>query len=252
MGLFKKKKTSFEIGRDGTAEELVVANYKALSQNRNGDYLAFDVQRELQDGAVQAFKDGKPGNVQTILSHLSDFNIRCYTYIEKVSHQILSEITKGQDNPVAIINLALTNTSGHEKQGILNDSLLLCLDKPAWSDNAWKEALVAPLLAAGADINQGGKVLATAINEDQPPSIIQQLYTNGASFDEALAYMQSKDFGARDIENLSFYRKTAKAEQTIAELKETIAELTGKQPAAAEPAPQKTAPHTIRTNPITL
>jgi len=256
FGKRKKKKTWFEVGLNGTAEELMLANFNALgNRDKRGNHYGHSEQRELQKGAVQAFKKGRPGNVQAILSHLEDFDLRySHGYIVKVSHKVLSEITKEkeQDDAIAAIHTALANTSGQQKQKILNDSLLLCMDKDIWSDNTWKEDLVAPLLAAGADANQGGKVLAAAVKKDQPPFIIQQLHDNGASFDDALAYMMpSDDYNARDIKNMTFYNNAAKAEQALAQMKETAAELTGKQPPAADPQPQR-ASRELRTTPLSL
>ena len=227
-------KNYFEIGKNATAEEFRAANKKALKK-RN----PYTAQLELQRGAIQAFSEGRPENVQTVLSNLDEFRIktrhnRYDTSFEDISViASLLRLTEGNDNPSAAISLALEKIPEQAKQGVL-DNLLY---KYIYSYGA-TTTFVDGLLKAGANANAfEGQILAQAAARSRHISVVKLLHDNGASFDDALFTMQTKNWEQKFINGLKAYREEitgepatedAKTQATMAQLLEQVAVLTEK------------------------
>jgi len=245
---------AFDTGLNGTAEDFCKAN-EAARNKLGGDYGYHHVgdqeQRKLQKGALQAFQEGRPGNLQAMLAKPSDFTIYDYYGSSETvdCEKILSGLINGNDRQVAIITLALLKVPEPEKQEYLNQRLYNSV-----RENYYGEELVSTLLQAGANANGDfggftGAILARAIENSRPQAVVDLLYKAGASFEEALFYMKAKKWDDKEIKALKAYQQkitgkpvTVEVEpEILLEMRQMIADLTeevrGKkspsQPAAA-------------------
>ncbi len=195
--------TPFEIGKNGTVDELFLANNAALAKSDA------PAQKELQRGAIEAFNDGRPGNIQTILSNPDTF--KTWSYYPKdrkdPAIEILIALTAEGERSAEIINLALDQLSEERKQQVLDKTLLEVV-----RGYNYVESFVTALLEAGADVNAAfdgfkGLILARAVEKTQPPAVIELLYKNAASFDDALFVMQANNWNEELVKKLKIYRE---------------------------------------------
>lgn len=114
---------------------------------------AFD-QKELRRGAIQAFKEEHPENIQTALLNLDEFAIhdsyvnRLYSQERDARENIISDLIRDGNDPSAVINLALLPTvAPDEKQGSLDNALLRVVQGVIYGGKAFIDAL----LEAGAN-----------------------------------------------------------------------------------------------------
>ena len=198
--------TPFEIGKDRTAEEFCLANKQAFDKHSP------DAQRELYRGAIQAFKEGRPENIQTVLSNPEEFKIFSYYYkninalgtTEIPPQETLLALIEGSDDPAANVILAIAKVS--ERQSFLNDTLhRVVQEKDA-------ETLADALLKAGADANaeydgSPGLILARAASEGQPRPMIELLLKNGANFADTLYMMGIKGWEEDSIKKVKIHRQ---------------------------------------------
>ena len=243
--------TPFEIGKNGTVEQLLQANETALGK---GDIAV--QQSSLREGALAAFQEGRPENLQTILSCPQEFSIGHYG-----ARNIFYILIKGKDDPVAVIKLALDKVPAPEQQEILDEALYAAVDCDSYERD---KDLISALLQMGADTNierngLPGLVMALAITNAFHPDIIKLLYDNGASFKDAenriniRTYWDKDNLRATSIGRLKTYREQitgepATDESKIAEMQKTIdllvegyADLSKRldEALSAKPAPQK-------------
>ncbi len=246
-----KAKTPFEIGKDGTVEELCAANDKA--KNKMGGaydlyYMGGSDQRELQNGAIEAFKEGRTDNLQCILANPAKFMVCDHSSFypvdsEKIFDQLIKGVTTGSDDQATIITLAMDKFPEQSKQACLDGSLLRAV-----TDHYYGDDLVAALLKAGAGANaevQGfkGFVLAKAIESVRMVPTIELLYKAGANFDDALFCIQANKWDEANIRSLKAYREkvTGKpstievAPEVLQQLLDQVAEITKRLPPAPTP-----------------
>jgi hypothetical protein len=265
--------TPYEIGRDGTVEDfyaavkaaredIVVKEATYKRSDKRSDFLLTSLKKyradqqaylaakkvpsqmpaEFYRGACEAFQDGRPGNIQHILSVPDEFCSRKYKYglesdlPERTFFKLLTESA----NPESVPELALAKVAEDKKQHILNSVLSSVIG----CEEADIERCVTTLLKAGADASyKSNAVLAYALYTDIPAKVAELLVEYGANFDEALQTMRDNRviYGATPEKIEALQRKDAR----IRELEETIAELTGVKPqaqgAAASPVPAETA-----------
>jgi len=259
--MFGRKSKSHEIGLNGTAEEFRKANKRAINKKGSGYYGSYrgtEAQKELRKGALQAFHEGRPENIQIALLYSNEFKIH-EGYVQNAPdveknpcENILSELIKGGADPLDVINLALlANTAQDKRQAVLDNSLL----KAIMNEIDAGGAFIAALLNAGADANASvkgykGFTLVRAVEKNQPLSVIEMLYKKGASFDDALESMKANGWEDKMINRVKVLREkftgqpADEVSASVAELRKEIAQLreqlTGKNPAApAAPDVQK-------------
>jgi len=266
MGLFKSKPNYSEIGRNGTTDQFSQAIAKKKTDP--GYYYDADT-RDLVDGAILAFREGRTANVQTALANAEA--LKSYHYRQPVP-AILLKLSEGRDDKQAAISLALETFSADEKQKLVNDAL-----NDAIVNGIGGEPFFALLLESGAQANaeingHAGNILVSATHYKSPISVIKLLHEKGASFDDALDTMHSRGYQTADIDRLKHYQermvgKPATAgeascppsmdqamqkvletmmhmQDQITELTEKLDRLTAPVPAANENQPEKgkTAP----------
>ncbi len=202
--------TPFDIGKNGTVEALYAANQTADDVNRI----------ELRKGARAAFLEGRPENLQTILSNHTAFGMK-YVNVRNMFYLLID----GQNDPATVLSLTLDKTPAPEKQALLNETLYAVVNGAY--DNK-DSALIAALLGAGANANaeftgSPGRILAIAIDNAYPPSVIKLLYDNGASFKDAALRINTK----------SYWDEGNKRATCIGKLKAYREEITG-EPATEE------------------
>ncbi len=217
--------TPFEIGLHGSIETFYQANKQAvehLTKRESHDkysefimYLGAKDQRELRRGAVQAFHEGRPENIQTALLYGAEFGIHdSYVslypkYPEDARQNILSDLINGGNDPSDVINLVLLlNVADDERQAVLDRALLSIIRKSLPGG----EPYIAALLNVGADPNAGedgykGMTLAASLNYNQPLSVIDMLYKNGASFDDAIESMKINNWSSQSINRMKILRE---------------------------------------------
>jgi len=214
----RKEPTPFEIGLNGTADELRHANEKAGNRkDQKGAHIGDWDQRDLQRGAILAFQEGRPENLQTILANPSEFDVKSSQCTEKMNcEKILLDLIKGSDNATFIIMLALAKVpTGQEKQDYLNRHLYysVCDEYKGRGED-----LVAAYLKAGADANAElgynkakGATLARAVDNNWPQPVIELLCKHGANFDDSLQLMEANSWHPDAIKNLNDVRQKVTA-----------------------------------------
>ena len=237
------KRTPFEIGKNGTVDELREANNKALAKvDHWGDHTGGEEQLELQRGAVETFKEGHVENLQAIFSRVPEFTIRYMYSTEFASESILSDLTEGSDRPADIITLAMDKIPEDERQAFLDNTLLRAVSNCAGAEN-----FISTLLKMGADVNTGsgdpGLVLINAVQAAQTQAVVELLCKNGASFKDALFLMETKGYEEQSINKLKVYREAItgepateerKLQQTMDLLLEEVRKITKYLPQPAE------------------
>lgn len=262
MDLFKDY---YDIGKNNSAGKFLselkkVKSYYVDTQNKN---------KQLIDGALFSFYQGRPENIQTAILNAKDIDSRHYPNLVPV---VLCEISKNSSDKIHDIALALAKIPEHDRQDFLNKVL-----SDALLNNVGGEPFFVALLNAGADakadINGHAGLLATAVSCAAPFSFIKLLHDSGASFEDALATLHSRGSKTEDVGRLEYYRKkigTGSAEtttcspvmeegmismlETLQQIQEQIADLTGQvsrltekvdslstpKPAANKNQPEKT------------
>jgi len=226
-------RTFYDVGLNGTVDEFRQANKGAFDYRySSGQHHGTQSQRDLQRGAIQAFLEGRPENLQTVFANLSEFKIGVEAKFstETVDRKkILFDLTEGSDRPAAIIALALAQICEPEKKQEVLDEVLC--DAVHCNPYPGEEAFVSALLKAGANANaefmgSPGKILAMAITYAHPPRVVKMLYDGGASFDDALFRMRTKPFwdDKREmcIEKLKAYRQEITGEAATVEVRPEI------------------------------
>ena len=152
-----------------------------------------------REGALHAFREKRPENIQTLLLHAD--TIRDGHYYPNPVHAILIDLSETSADKVADIKLALAKFPEEDRKELLNKTL----NNAIWGQ-AGGEAFYALLLQAGADANAGidgyaGIILARAVFRNHSLSVIKLLVDNGASFKDALTTMYSCGFSseAKDL-----------------------------------------------------
>ncbi len=102
----------------------------------------------------------------------------------------------------------LAQVPEENRQRLLNNALYDAVDSKKTS----AEVPAAALLEAGADPNAvifkfNGIILAHAVRQNQPPSVIKLLYDYGASFEDASFLMQMNDWTYDNKDRLDTYRR---------------------------------------------
>lgn len=255
----------FDIGKDGTLDELKRAVEEARGKNRSGYHKGAEDQWTMYEGAVAAFKEGRPENLQAILQDPDAFSVpERYSMIQTPSrYKFLEKAIDGAEDPAAAVTLALAGIPAEERQDMLDD--LLC----ATVCYLKNEKLVEGLLGAGADPQADlsgftGLTLARAIEASQTPAVIKRLVDNGADFDDAAFAMMSNNWGADNLAKLNVYKlqlfgtplsgpAAAEASADDAELRDVIRDMRAEMKALTqevrslrEELAAATAPNTTR------
>lgn len=213
----KPKLTPYEIGKDGSVEAFTEANQKAANHTIRRHFIDYYLgeadQKELRRGAIQAFHDGHPENIQTALLYPEDFIILEKEYgweLEDTRTAILSDLIKDSNDPAADIKRALEKIPAQERQGVLDDLLNAAVNgyyskiyRKIMTDYT-SETLTAALLKAGANANA---ILAVAIRNNRPEPFIKLLHENKADFNEALSALESRKADDKIIKRLKDYRE---------------------------------------------
>jgi len=215
----------FDIGLNGTVEEFREANQKALdNKSKSGEHFGAQEQRELQKGAIKAFQEGRPENVQTLLANPDEFQVRdsYYTKEDIAREKILSELVSGNDRPVAVVLLALAKIPAQDQQEVLNRALLAVI-----RNYTKVETFAGTLIEAGADANAEfdgfkGAILAWAVSKSQPLPVIELLCKKGANFEDTLFLLRTKDWKAETATKLKVYREKITGEPATIEVKPEV------------------------------
>ncbi len=198
----------------------------------------YQMHRELKKGAIEAFLDGHPENLQEMLAQPQEFLEDRYQNEKEFRNRLLIQLAdKMPDAGVPL--LALAKVGKEARQEILNDALYTLVND---YDDVEKET--SALLAAGADASYSSSItLAAAIHKGKPAAVIDMLLENGASYQAALERMQAhSDYYGDKTQKIAYdeYRRETEArleaqEKRIRELEETVAELTKKKDKASAP-----------------
>jgi hypothetical protein len=140
MSIFKSNKHYYQIGKSSSADKLL----QALHQAKTGD-----TQDALVNGAIQAFRENRPENVQTVLLYVKEINDHFYP--PKLASSTLFDVSEGSADKLASINLALAKLPENEKKEVLNKALYDALQ--GRHDKTSEKPFLALLLEAGADAN---------------------------------------------------------------------------------------------------
>ncbi len=247
-----------DVGTHGTTTDLDQAS-SMLFDPSNPDA------GKLLQGAIQAFNEGRPENVQHILTNPQKFRTYRDYYGNNVdvATQTLTTLVTGKDYAVEILTLALAKVPAEAKQDILNQTLVSHI----FNSGKPSETFINTLIEAGADANAPtkdgfkGHVLAFAVEKSKPLPVIELLYKNGASFDDALFLMQVKKWKKESMDNLKVYREKVTGQPATEEgeilkvlklLREDIAEMTKRLPSeAATPKHAETKPAANANQPET-
>jgi hypothetical protein len=215
MGILKN---DFDIGNNGTEEKFVKKlgkTYTYASESRKNKLLI--------GGAVQAFLQGRPENIQAALLHRT--KTAGYLPYHNTTADILFDLSEKSTNKLDDITLALAKIPEDERKAVLNKVL-----HDALGEIIGGEPFFSLLLEAGADANavidgHPGMLIVRAIDANHPISVIKLLHDSGASFDDARTTMHGKGRDSADIATLDHYQKV----------------LTGKTPDAEtdQPAPEE-------------
>ena len=239
-----KPPSAFEVGKSGTVEEFTAANKEAF------DLQSGARQEELLKGAVSAFLEGNPENVQEILKNPDSFKIFCSwpNPNRDMATEALFEVTKDSGDPVSIIDLALLNVPEDDKKKRLQNRLYNAIQFGV-GDEPFVENLIKAGAPANAETDEGfaGYILARAIDKSRSPAIIEALYKGGASFKDALFLMQTKNWNEETIKRLKVYREKVTGEpaaievtpETLQQIREQMVELTKRFDALTPDASQQ-------------
>ncbi len=213
--------------------------------------------QELQNGAIAAFREGHPENIQTLLAHPDLFPLNI------PPQQMLCNLTKNvedSEDKAAVILVAIDKIPEEQKQKFLDKTLS---DVFTTVEFHGEEPFITALITVGADANAviagaPGRAMAMAVTNGYPQTVIGLLHENGAKFEDALLRIQTKPFWDKDnrrelaVHKLKTYREAITGEPAVQEsdvakelgqLRAEIAalrdELTRRLPDAPKAAPKK-------------
>jgi hypothetical protein len=139
--------------------------------------------RNLIEGALQAFNEGRPENIQTMLLNAKSVESRLdpfkYPYLVP---SILLKLTEKSDEKLGVVNRALAKIPEADKESVLSNALKTAICKSVGEE---------PFFAL--------------------------LYEAGASFDIALSNMQALGADPDDINRLKFFQERIEGEPAAAE-----------------------------------
>lgn len=210
MGLFKSKPSYYEIGRYGTPEQF--AQLLQNSKANPGGYYETD-RRDLVDGALRAFHEGRPENIQMVVANPEAVKSQRYHYVVP---GVLLKLTEGSSDKLAVIIRALEKVPAEDQQKTLNNAL-----NEALMYGIGDEPFFAALLKSGANANvkvggYAGGLLAAAACYKHPVSVIKLLHDNGASFEDALHGMHLRGHQTPDIDRLKHYQEKVTGKPAVA------------------------------------
>lgn len=209
-----KERTAYDIGFKGTPEEFRAAHGEAgLHIGKDRLYQGDDDQRAMRKGAIDAFLDGRPETLQSVLADRSHFSVASGSTadgdIDQINpYDVLVTLTHEAKDPVATVERAVAKMAEDEKQKFLNEALCDAVRFKA------KDECLAALLVAGANANMDllsnqkeGYTLVLAAAADSPESAVRMLQASGASFDDALTHY-SNILKEHELQRLQAWRAT--------------------------------------------
>ncbi|MBU6475834.1 MAG: hypothetical protein KGL10_08110 [Alphaproteobacteria bacterium] len=223
-----------------------VSKYFRLENDYESARHAFyQTRQRLKKGAIDAFLDGRPENLQEIIAHPQDFAESQHQEPDAlVAKTIIQLLDKTPDAGVPL--LALAKVDRKNRQDILNDTLYKLVN-----EYTGFETEMSALLEAGADAGCNSSiVLAAAIHKQRPAAIIDMLTEHGASYQAAFERMQAHpDYYGDKTATIAYhaYRREMEArieaqQNRIRELEETVAELTTRKDKPPAPQPEQKVP----------
>lgn len=221
----KQKRTPYEIGRDGSVDEL-----RAALKNIN----VFDAKNagaayEARRGAVDAFLQGQPEKVAALLADPDSFATSREYGANASLRDVLACLAADPAQADARIASAYEQVPEELRQKALDEALLIHI----YRTTAATPAVIEGLLSAGADVHQApkGRILARAVAEGLPVAIIQTLLVKGAIFRDALFYAAEQRWPDDKIARIQTYQEqltdenAANARQLAEQLKTLTEEL---------------------------
>ncbi len=209
MGIFKDY---FKIGKTAPPEEFL-KTYKSKAKNTDYNNNASD----MIAGALKAFGEGQPTNVQAILSHVQE--LESYNY-SNMATRVLSQLPEKFGGKDKDLEMALAELPEKDRKDFLSKALYTAVNYRIGDDKFCEL-----LLKAGEDANyavggHAGIMLVVATCNQQSMNVIKLLHEHGASFDDALMTMHCQNRRNDDIERLKFFQQklTGAAEQKPAGL----------------------------------
>ncbi|MDD9900752.1 MAG: hypothetical protein OXT65_07215 [Alphaproteobacteria bacterium] len=206
----KKKRTAFDIGKEGTAKEIaVVMNAKVDGWHSDRRAVA-----QCAMGAVEVFRAGKPENLRSVIS--GDYKERPYFVACMVQSMALKADEIGQ---------AFETVTPEVKQDLLNQALSMLTHKSA----------IEEIVKAGADVHAGEEnALRHAVNYGRT-DVVGVLHDLGADFDRAILYNSTHEESRHMVRHLRAYqtyfeKKPARQKESdlIREMRAEIRALTEK------------------------
>lgn len=188
------------IGKKSSTEKFVkhlgrIKSYSWETESKNNKLIA---------GALQAFAEGRPQNIQSALANAKA--------VETWEHpalipSILLKVTEKSDDKKAAMELALANVSANDREPLLSRAL----DK-AIETNTGGEDFYALLIKSGANANAAidgfaETPLVTATVARSPFTVIKLLHDNGADLSEAITTMHSQGRNSDEINRLEHYKQ---------------------------------------------
>ncbi len=163
-----KKSKYTDFGKNA-APEKILAQYKKVLDN-SGWAGSYSLRlSNLVDGAIEAFREGRPENIQMLIAHAKELD--SYYYPDMTAN-ILHALTEGSDDKTTIINLAIATVSQDRKTSLLSDALKTSIRE--------------------------------SIGEE---SFFTALYKAGASFDMAISMMHAEPHELSDLASLKFFQE---------------------------------------------
>jgi hypothetical protein len=193
-------KNYFSIGKKRSPDKLL----KALCSTKSVDWETKSKNDSLLDGAVEAFHEGRPENIQKAFLNAESIKNWHYRY---PALTILQKVAAKSNDKATDINRTIALIPEHDREAILSKAL-----NDAVRKGIGGETFYALLLEAGADANAkidgyAGAILATAASNKVPISVIELLVNKGASFKDACTTMHSLNYDPASINNLKHFEK---------------------------------------------
>ncbi len=209
MGIFKDY---FKIGQTVTPDQFLTT-YKSKAQNNEYSNNA----RDMIAGALKAFGEGHPANVQAALAHVEELQSYNYT---NMATRILHQLPERYGDKLKDLEMAIAEVPEKDRKDFLSKALYAAVNYRIGDDRFCEL-----LLEAGADANyavggHAGIMLVVAACNQQSMNVIKLLHEHGASFEDALMTMHCQNRKTDDIERLKFFQQklTGVAEQKPASL----------------------------------
>lgn len=224
---FKKKsdkpavqpKSDYDVGKSGTPEEIA----DRLHKNKPVAGYAGLLPNGVLDGAVDALKEGKPGNFQIALQH----NM---LILPVVTAQAVMKGATADD-----IKAGLGGLDADRAQSTLNAAVQYLLDRKI--DTNVKLSAASTLTAAGADVtvNKDAALAKAILRVDQP--VIDFLIFKGGSVDNALAGAEEARAGeyVAAIRSYKLGPENAALRAELEDLKKQYFDKTGETPRTFAP-----------------